>query len=520
MKQRVLKSIFYLDPREFYNYAVYLRTHHPEYYAKNYYGIIGHYNKLISATEAKRNRSYGGISKNNRKLKRNGPSVPNGQPSPSVSTTPTIITTPTTTTSDATQPLTTLTSTTEARATIEVANVSVPPNGTSLKLKYLEGNYSINPREFHNYALYLRAHHPEYYAKNFKAINDHYNKLISATEAKRFSSNTRTSNNNEQRNNVSNSPGPRTPMQHDGLYRWLPRIPQDNNASPSRPKSEQKAGRARSRLLISTVSLKDEAYEKVIRAISDAETVRTNPDLARARKCFTLGYNNTNGSCQSEPEVIKLASNETICGSYFELGCQYQLNQDLCVAAMDEVMKNTSLNCDFNINGDSELMSVQCCMACKSGINTAIFKDSCDMHLDNSMPSFAQEKCCNIFSNQNASGNYLINNSSLFADFLFHFHVFNDQVSNSTTFKLSNSLDSTTESIKPGFLNEVVVHLEDRYPKLQHYQLLLLTEPATTTSTTTTTSPRPPETTTTEPTIKPLALRSYDPQQRLKQQIL
>ncbi|XP_015789996.1 uncharacterized protein LOC107366865 [Tetranychus urticae] len=120
------------DPREFYNYAVYLRTHHPEYYAKNYYGIIGHYNKLISATEAKRNRSYGGISKNNRKLKRNGPSVPNGQPSPSVSTTPTIITTPTTTTSDATQPLTTLTSTTEARATIEVANVSVPPNGTSL----------------------------------------------------------------------------------------------------------------------------------------------------------------------------------------------------------------------------------------------------------------------------------------------------------------------------------------------------------------------------------------------------
>ncbi|XP_015789997.1 uncharacterized protein LOC107366866 [Tetranychus urticae] len=280
-------------------------------------------------------------------------------------------------------------------------------------------------------------------------------------------------------------------MQHDGLYRWLPRIPQDNNASPSRPKSEQKAGRARSRLLISTVSLKDEAYEKVIRAISDAETVRTNPDLARARKCFTLGYNNTNGSCQSEPEVIKLASNETICGSYFELGCQYQLNQDLCVAAMDEVMKNTSLNCDFNINGDSELMSVQCCMACKSGINTAIFKDSCDMHLDNSMPSFAQEKCCNIFSNQNASVSTTESIPTSFEpDSMYTIYDLDDQVSNSTTFKLSNSLDSTTESIKPGFLNEVVVHLEDRVSNNETNKLGIdsSTVPETSTLPTTTTN--------------------------------
>ncbi|XP_025017561.1 uncharacterized protein LOC107366859 isoform X2 [Tetranychus urticae] len=325
------------------------------------------------------------------------------------------------------------------------------------KLRNLE-----DPTEFFKYALYLRTDHPEYYAKNFKGITDHYNKLISATEAKRLSLNTRSSDNNGQPNSVFNSAGPRTPMQHDGLSRWPPRIPQGNNASPSRPKSEQKAGRTYSRSLSSTVSPKDEAIQKVMRDILKAETTNaTNPDLDWARKCFTLGYNNTNGSCQSEPEVIKLAPNETICLTYFKFGCQYQLNQDFCVAGVDEVMKNTSFTCDLNINGDSELMSIQCCMACKSGINAAISKDSCDMHLDNSMPSFAQEKCCNSFLNQNIS-------------------------------------DSTTESIKPGSLNEVVVHLDDRFSnnETNKPEIDSSTVPETSTLPTTTTTIATPSTST------------------------
>ncbi|XP_015789989.1 probable serine/threonine-protein kinase dyrk2 isoform X1 [Tetranychus urticae] len=364
------------------------------------------------------------------------------------------------------------------------------------KLRNLE-----DPTEFFKYALYLRTDHPEYYAKNFKGITDHYNKLISATEAKRLSLNTRSSDNNGQPNSVFNSAGPRTPMQHDGLSRWPPRIPQGNNASPSRPKSEQKAGRTYSRSLSSTVSPKDEAIQKVMRDILKAETTNaTNPDLDWARKCFTLGYNNTNGSCQSEPEVIKLAPNETICLTYFKFGCQYQLNQDFCVAGVDEVMKNTSFTCDLNINGDSELMSIQCCMACKSGINAAISKDSCDMHLDNSMPSFAQEKCCNSFLNQNISVSTTESIPVSFKPGSMNAIMsdLDDQVSNSTTFKLSNSLDSTTESIKPGSLNEVVVHLDDRFSnnETNKPEIDSSTVPETSTLPTTTTTIATPSTST------------------------